>query len=206
MKAFRYPKQILQATFLYSCCLVGVGLAQRTHPLEPEVPPAVSLDNTKHSTPNFPPIVPNGRPSIGLALEGGGALGLAHIGVLEWIEENHIPVDRISGTSMGALVGAFFASGMSVKDLNALATGDALSTLFSIRPAYSRLGFRRRQDRSELPQGLSIGLRGGRISLGNALVADDRLDTLLSDELVATTQLVLISIAFLSDFGVLPPI
>ncbi|PYT98876.1 MAG: hypothetical protein DMG34_21265, partial [Acidobacteria bacterium] len=41
------------------------------------------------------------RPKIGIALEGGGALGLAHIGVLEWFEEHRIPVDYIAGTSMG---------------------------------------------------------------------------------------------------------
>ena len=49
----------------------------------------------------LPPVVPAGRPSIGLVLDGGGALGLAHIGVLKWFEENRIPVDRITGTSMG---------------------------------------------------------------------------------------------------------
>jgi predicted acylesterase/phospholipase RssA len=49
------------------------------------------------------------RPLIGLALEDGGGLGFAHVGVLEWFEENHIPVERIAGTSMGALVGAMYA-------------------------------------------------------------------------------------------------
>ena len=44
-------------------------------------------------------------PRIALVLEGGGALGLAHIGVIRWLEENHIPVHYIAGTSMGALVG-----------------------------------------------------------------------------------------------------
>ena len=47
------------------------------------------------------------------------------------MEKHHVPVDRISGTSMGALVGAFFASGQSIDDLKKLATGDVLSTLFS---------------------------------------------------------------------------
>jgi NTE family protein len=41
------------------------------------------------------------RPAVGVALEGGGALGLAHIGVLKWFEEHHIPVDYLAGTSMG---------------------------------------------------------------------------------------------------------
>ena len=45
---------------------------------------------------------PRPRPKIGIALEGGGAYGLAHIGVLEWFEAHHIPIDYIAGTSMGA--------------------------------------------------------------------------------------------------------
>ena len=44
------------------------------------------------------------RPRIGLVLEGGGALGLAHVGVIKWLEENRIPVDVIAGTSMGGLI------------------------------------------------------------------------------------------------------
>ena len=50
-----------------------------------------------------PPSKP--RPTIGVALEGGGALGLAHIGVLQWFEDHHIPIDYLAGTSMGGLVG-----------------------------------------------------------------------------------------------------
>ena len=57
------------------------------------------------------------RPTIGVALAGGGALGLAHIGVLQWMEENHIPVDKLAGTSMGALVGAFFATGINAAEM-----------------------------------------------------------------------------------------
>jgi hypothetical protein len=48
---------------------------------------------------------PKRRPQVGLALGGGGALGLAHIGVLRFLEEHRIPVDEIAGTSMGGLVG-----------------------------------------------------------------------------------------------------
>ena len=50
---------------------------------------------------DLPPLVPAGRPAIGVALEGGGALGLAHIGVLRWMEEHRIPVDRIAGNQHG---------------------------------------------------------------------------------------------------------
>src|SRR5436305_14537640 len=53
------------------------------------------------------------RPRVGLVLEGGGALGFAHIGVIRWLEEHHIPVDYVAGTSMGGLVGGLYASGQS---------------------------------------------------------------------------------------------
>jgi len=48
--------------------------------------------------------------------EGGGALGFAHIGVIEWVEDHHIPVDYLAGTSMGGLVGGLYASGMSPQE------------------------------------------------------------------------------------------
>lgn len=57
------------------------------------------------------------RPRIGLVLSGGGARGAAHIGVLRVLEELRVPVDVIAGTSMGAIVGGAYASGMSVAEM-----------------------------------------------------------------------------------------
>lgn len=57
------------------------------------------------------------RPKIALVLGGGGALGFAHIGVVEELQKNHIPIDMIVGTSMGAIVGGAFATGSNVADL-----------------------------------------------------------------------------------------
>jgi NTE family protein len=54
----------------------------------------------------------NKRPTVGIALSGGSALGLAHIGVIRYFEEHHIPIDRVGGTSMGGLVGGLYAAGM----------------------------------------------------------------------------------------------
>lgn len=54
---------------------------------------------------------------IGLALGGGGARGLAHLGVLQIMEEEHIPIDVISGTSMGAIIGALYAYDPNIKTL-----------------------------------------------------------------------------------------
>ena len=59
---------------------------------------------------------------IALTLEGGGARGLYHIGVIKALEENEIPIDYISGTSMGAIIAALYASGYSVEEMEALAT------------------------------------------------------------------------------------
>jgi len=60
------------------------------------------------------------RPRMGLVLEGGGALGLAHIGVIRYLEEHHVPVDLVAGTSMGGLVGGLYAMGNSPSEINAL--------------------------------------------------------------------------------------
>src|ERR1700741_1958825 len=62
------------------------------------------------------------RPRIGLALAGGGARGGAHIGVLKVLEELHVPIDCVAGTSMGALVGGGYASGMRAADIEKFVT------------------------------------------------------------------------------------
>jgi NTE family protein len=60
---------------------------------------------------------PAGRPKVCLVLSGGGARGAAHIGVIEVLEEMHIPIDCITGTSMGSIVGGLYASGMSTREI-----------------------------------------------------------------------------------------
>jgi NTE family protein len=57
------------------------------------------------------------RPRVGLALSGGFARGIAHIGVLKVLKEHHIPVDCIAGTSVGALIGAAYAAGTSLEEM-----------------------------------------------------------------------------------------
>jgi NTE family protein len=68
-----------------------------------------------------PSVIPQKRPSLGIALGGGFARGLAHIGVLKVFEENTIPIDYIAGTSVGAVIGAAYASGVSGKELAEIA-------------------------------------------------------------------------------------
>src|SRR5213594_4122559 len=104
---------------------------------------------------------PRPRPKIGVALEGGGALGLAHIGVLKWFEEHHIPVDYVAGTSMGGLVGGFYATGMSPDELKTLIEGMDWRKILGDRTPYEDLSFRRKEDQRAYPNSLIFGLRGG---------------------------------------------
>jgi NTE family protein len=104
------------------------------------------------------------RPHVGLALGGGGALGLAEIGVIQWLEENHIPVDRVAGTSMGSIIGAMYSTGMSPAEMKKFAEGIDWDEAFLPEPVYTQLSYRRKQDRRDFlikaPLGLKHGLRG----------------------------------------------
>ena len=55
--------------------------------------------------------------SVGLVLSGGGAKGIAHIGVIQALEDNNIPIDYITGTSMGAIVGGLYACGFTPDEM-----------------------------------------------------------------------------------------
>ena len=63
------------------------------------------------------------RPTLGLVLQGGGALGLAHVGVITWLEEHHIPVNYVAGTSMGGLVGGVYATGRNAAEVREVVNG-----------------------------------------------------------------------------------
>ena len=60
------------------------------------------------------------RQTVGLVLSGGGAKGIAHIGVIKALEENDIPIDYVAGTSMGAIVGGLYAAGFTAEEMMAL--------------------------------------------------------------------------------------
>jgi NTE family protein len=124
---------------------------------------------------------PAGRPSIGLALAGGSAYAMSEIGVLEWFEEHHIPVDMIAGTSMGSLVGALYATGRTPAQIKAVMTTDVFNSVFRVDTAYKNQGFRRRQDSRNLPNGLTVGLRHG-ISLRNSVLTDQGLNAFFDRE------------------------
>ena len=128
--------------------------------------------------PSVPPPGPHGRPRIGLALGGGGALAMSEIGVLQWFEEHHIPVDMVAGTSMGCMVGALYSTGKSINQLKEVMNDDVFSSVFSFNSSYRTRNFRRREDSRELPNGVQIGLKHG-VSFRNSVLTDQGLNQFL---------------------------
>ena len=72
------------------------------------------------------------RPKIGLALGSGGSRGLAHIGVIKALEENNIPIDFIAGSSIGAMIGGFYAARLDIKEIEEIALSINWRRVFSI--------------------------------------------------------------------------
>lgn len=109
------------------------------------------------------PLLPadTGRPKLGLVLEGGGALGLAHIGVIEWMEEHRIPVSYVAGTSMGGLIGGLYATGRSASEVRQLVEGIDWDAVLNGQTPYSDFTFRRKEDARDFPSTLEFGLRKG---------------------------------------------
>jgi NTE family protein len=86
------------------------------------------------------------RPRIGLALSGGGARGAAHIGVLRVLEDRRIPIDYVAGTSMGAIIGGLYASGLSPDELETMITHIDWADAFSDFIPRAERSFRRKRD------------------------------------------------------------
>lgn len=86
------------------------------------------------------------KPSIGLTLSGGGAKGLAHIGILKAIDSAGLRIDYVTGTSMGAVVGGLYAIGYSGDSLEAVARRLDWNTLFSNRPTLTEISYEERNE------------------------------------------------------------
>ena len=80
------------------------------------------------------------RPKIGLALGSGGSRGLAHIGVIKALEENNIPIDFIAGSSIGAMVGGFYAARLSIKKMEEISLETNWRRMFSLVDPHLKQG------------------------------------------------------------------
>lgn len=110
---------------------------------------------------------PKKRKTVGLVLSGGGARGLAHIGVLKWLEDHRIPVDYVAGTSMGGLVAGLYAMGYSSEEMRRLVLSINWNEMITAGPSYNELSFRRKEDHRAYQVGIELGLKHGpRLPLG----------------------------------------
>jgi NTE family protein len=127
-------------------------------------------------------------PSIGLVLSGGGARGGAHIGVLKALEELRVPVDYVAGTSIGAVVGGFYVSGMTVADLEQLVESLEWETAFlNVTPRQLK-SFRRKRDDDSFLVNQKPGLNDGEFELPIGLVQGQVIDMIISRETLRASQ------------------
>lgn len=121
------------------------------------------------------------RPTVGLVLSGGGAKGMAHVGVLRVLEEMHIPVDLVVGTSAGSAVGALYASGMPVREIEQRFIDMDWLSSFRDDPGRTYKPVRRKEDEWRFPVVPGLGIRADGLHVGGGLVAGQNLGFVLNE-------------------------
>ena len=149
----------------FSALLLGALLSM------PSAASAQALAAADHPTP---------KPRVALVLSGGGARGLAHIGVLRALRELHVPVDIVVGTSMGSVIGGAYAAGRSVEELESIARSIPWDEVLADRPSRDRLTQRRREEDVEIPSRLEFGLSRQGLSLPPAAAGNAALEAALA--------------------------
>jgi NTE family protein len=151
-------------------------------PLAPSPAPSQGVPaRSQGSPPHSEPAGASGlkRPRICVVLSGGGARGMAHIGVLKILEELQIPIDCIAGTSMGAVVGGLYASGMTAADIESTMRSVDWQEAFRDAPPRRDLAFRRKQDDRNFLVRLPLGLQHHHILLPKGFIQGQKLQETL---------------------------
>jgi NTE family protein len=136
------------------------------------------------------------RPKIGLALAGGGAKGVAHVGVLRVLEELNVPIDYIGGTSMGSIIGGLYASGMSVDELEETLLEIDWQDTLQDETRRQDLAFRRKEEQRRYLMGLELGIKKSGIVWPTGLKTGQKLYFML--------QTLTLPVADIEDFDRLP--
>lgn len=136
------------------------------------------------------------RPRIGLVLAGGGAKGAAHVGVLKVLEEMHIPIDYVAGTSMGSIIGGLYASGMRPQEIEREIQNIDWEDVFIDNPNREDRSFRRKQDDALYVFKAKPGFSDGKIKLPLAYVHGQKFDLQLNRLTLGVSQI--------KDFDKLP--
>jgi NTE family protein len=122
---------------------------------------------------------PAHRLRVGLVLSGGGARGVAHVGVLKVLEQMRVPIDAIAGTSMGAVVGGLYASGLSASEIEKIMNSLNWQDAFRDRPPREDLTLRLKQEDADFPVKFPLGFRDGKVVLPKGLIQGQRLNQML---------------------------
>jgi NTE family protein len=115
--------------------------------------------------------VAGARPKIGLALSGGGARGVAHVGVLKVLDEMRIPISCVTGTSMGAIVGGTYAVGTPPKRLEELVLSADWDEIFRDNPPRQDIAIRRKVDDFKTLFAPEFGIKDGGLALPKGVIA-----------------------------------
>jgi NTE family protein len=118
---------------------------------------------------------PISRPRVGLVLSGGGARGAAHIGVLKVLEQLRVPVDCIAGTSMGAIVGGLYASGMGPVEIEKALNAIDWDHIFSDNPSRAKMSMRRKFDDAFFMLQKGAGFKDGDLLLPQGIIKGQKL-------------------------------
>ena len=121
------------------------------------------------------------RPVIGLVLGGGGARGGAHLGVLDVLEQMRIPVDCIAGTSMGALVGGAYASGISPKEMREKIANTDWGAMFDDSASRDLQNFRRREMDDRFFSGLEFGVTDEGLRYREGAITGEKIKLFFAD-------------------------
>lgn len=121
------------------------------------------------------------HPRIGLVLSGGGARGAAHVGVLKVLEEMRIPISAIAGTSMGAVVGGAYASGVGVGRLEKELTNADWDDLFVDEPSRAQWPMRRKGDTEQPTWDFTLGVGAAGVNLPKGALAGQKLELFFTD-------------------------
>jgi len=122
---------------------------------------------------------PDSRPVVGLVLSGGGARGAVHLGVLKVIEELRVPIDIITGTSVGGIVGGLYALGYSSAEMDELLAGLDWNEIFIDKPPRAQLNLRRKEVNFNFLARVEAGVNSSGIMVPSGLVFGQKMNLML---------------------------
>ena len=169
-----FQHKAVTCSLVICCGLITPELAAQT-----PVPAGLSPPTPVELTPPVARAKPTARPRIGLVLSGGGARGIAHVGVLKTLEEARIPIDFVAGTSMGSIIGGLYASGMTPAELERRVLSLDWDAVLADRPPREELSLRRKADDLKLSLPIEFGMRDGTLRAPRSAVASTGLENVL---------------------------